>query len=234
MAEARCGRARHPARAAARRPAAAASSTPPPRPQPVARLEGYRLPDWERQGSQWRIPRSSLTPILRFADVRPSSRRMPGRRRARHALRRLPPGRRRQGGAAALPARHRRPGTTPPTSSASASARSPSRPPPIAAAAAPTATTTGSSRPCGPTSRRSTGGWRSRLRTHRHGLPADEGDPRARRGAGPGAGRPMTDPTTDAMPDATPSPPARADRRCRAPNRRCASDASRRAQPRAP
>jgi hypothetical protein len=38
-------------------------------PQPVARLEGYRLPDWERQGSQWRIPRSSLTPILRFADV---------------------------------------------------------------------------------------------------------------------------------------------------------------------
>ena len=38
-------------------------------PQPVARLEGYRLPDWERQGTQWRIPRSSLTPILRFADV---------------------------------------------------------------------------------------------------------------------------------------------------------------------
>ena len=38
-------------------------------PAPVARLEGYRLPDWERQGSQWRIPRSSLTPILRFADV---------------------------------------------------------------------------------------------------------------------------------------------------------------------
>lgn len=38
-------------------------------PQPVARLEGYRLPDWERQGSGWRIPRSALTPILRFADV---------------------------------------------------------------------------------------------------------------------------------------------------------------------
>jgi hypothetical protein len=39
-------------------------------PAPVARLEGYRLPDWERivnDGS--RIPRSSLTPILRFADV---------------------------------------------------------------------------------------------------------------------------------------------------------------------
>ena len=38
-------------------------------PLPVRRLEGYRLPDWERQGSQWRVPRSSLTPILRFADV---------------------------------------------------------------------------------------------------------------------------------------------------------------------
>ncbi|HEV8516726.1 MAG TPA: hypothetical protein VGQ47_03680 [Candidatus Limnocylindrales bacterium] len=38
-------------------------------PFPVRRLEAYRLPDWERQGSQWRVPRSSLTPILRFADV---------------------------------------------------------------------------------------------------------------------------------------------------------------------
>ena len=38
-------------------------------PAPVQRLEALRLPDWERQGSQWRIPRSSLTPILRFADV---------------------------------------------------------------------------------------------------------------------------------------------------------------------
>jgi hypothetical protein len=38
-------------------------------PQPVARLEDYRLPDWERQASQWRVPRSSLAPILRFADV---------------------------------------------------------------------------------------------------------------------------------------------------------------------
>jgi hypothetical protein len=41
------------------------SATPPP----VARLEAYRLYDWERQGSHWRVPRSSLTPILRFADV---------------------------------------------------------------------------------------------------------------------------------------------------------------------
>ncbi|MGH2511597.1 MAG: hypothetical protein ACRDGQ_02800 [Candidatus Limnocylindrales bacterium] len=38
-------------------------------PQPVQRLEAYRLPDWERQGTGWRVPRSSLTPILRFADV---------------------------------------------------------------------------------------------------------------------------------------------------------------------
>jgi hypothetical protein len=38
-------------------------------PQPVARLEAYRLPDWERQGSSARVPRSSLAPILRFADV---------------------------------------------------------------------------------------------------------------------------------------------------------------------
>ena len=38
-------------------------------PQPVQRLEAYRLPDWERQGAGWRVPRSSLTPILRFADI---------------------------------------------------------------------------------------------------------------------------------------------------------------------
>ena len=38
-------------------------------PTPVARLEAIRLADWERQGSHWRVPRSSLTPILRFADV---------------------------------------------------------------------------------------------------------------------------------------------------------------------
>jgi hypothetical protein len=38
-------------------------------PAPVARLEAYRQHDWERQGSHWRVPRSALTPILRFADV---------------------------------------------------------------------------------------------------------------------------------------------------------------------
>jgi hypothetical protein len=42
-----------------------ASATPPP----VQRLEMVRLPDWERQGQHWRVPRSSLAPILRFADV---------------------------------------------------------------------------------------------------------------------------------------------------------------------
>jgi hypothetical protein len=38
-------------------------------PVAVTRLESYRLHDWERQGNHWRIPRSSLTPVLRFADV---------------------------------------------------------------------------------------------------------------------------------------------------------------------
>jgi hypothetical protein len=38
-------------------------------PAPIVRLEAIRLADWERQGTHWRVPRSSLTPILRFADV---------------------------------------------------------------------------------------------------------------------------------------------------------------------
>ena len=38
-------------------------------PSPVTRLESVRIPDWERQGTHWRVPRSSLAPILRFADV---------------------------------------------------------------------------------------------------------------------------------------------------------------------
>ena len=38
-------------------------------PQPVQRLEDYRIGDWERQAGGWRVPRSSLAPILRFADV---------------------------------------------------------------------------------------------------------------------------------------------------------------------
>lgn len=38
-------------------------------PAPVARLEGYRVADWERLAAGAPIPRSSLTPILRFADL---------------------------------------------------------------------------------------------------------------------------------------------------------------------
>lgn len=38
-------------------------------PTPVARLEGYRLPDWENLSGRSSVPRTSLTPLLRFADV---------------------------------------------------------------------------------------------------------------------------------------------------------------------
>lgn len=38
-------------------------------PSPVARLEGYRLPDWENLSGRSSVPRTSLTPLLRFADV---------------------------------------------------------------------------------------------------------------------------------------------------------------------
>ena len=38
-------------------------------PQPVVRLESYRLADWERQGSNSSVLRSSLAPILRFAEM---------------------------------------------------------------------------------------------------------------------------------------------------------------------
>jgi hypothetical protein len=38
-------------------------------PAPVARLEGYRTPDWEHLAGRSSVPRTSLTPILRFADV---------------------------------------------------------------------------------------------------------------------------------------------------------------------
>ncbi len=47
-------------------------------PQPVQRLEAFRIADWERQGTGWRVPRSSLTPILRFADVEGFVRETPG------------------------------------------------------------------------------------------------------------------------------------------------------------
>ena len=38
-------------------------------PSPVVRLEGYRLPDWEHLPGRSSVPRTSLTPLLRFADV---------------------------------------------------------------------------------------------------------------------------------------------------------------------
>jgi len=38
-------------------------------PAPVARLESYRLPDWEHLPGRSSVPRTSLTPLLRFADV---------------------------------------------------------------------------------------------------------------------------------------------------------------------
>jgi hypothetical protein len=38
-------------------------------PQAVVRLESYRLADWERQNAGSRVPRSSLAPILRFAEM---------------------------------------------------------------------------------------------------------------------------------------------------------------------
>jgi hypothetical protein len=47
-------------------------------PGPVARLEAIRLPDWERQGNHWRVPRSSLAPILRFADIEAFVQHAPG------------------------------------------------------------------------------------------------------------------------------------------------------------
>jgi hypothetical protein len=47
-------------------------------PIPIQRLEALRLPDWERQGRDWRVPRSSLAPILRFADVEAYVQEAPG------------------------------------------------------------------------------------------------------------------------------------------------------------
>jgi hypothetical protein len=38
-------------------------------PQPVVRLESYRLADWELFRSNSKVPRSSLAPILRFAEM---------------------------------------------------------------------------------------------------------------------------------------------------------------------
>ena len=72
-------------------------------PQPVQRLEGLRLPDWERQGTNWRVPRCSLAPILRFADVEAFVQESATGGKDGTAARRLRPDRRRQGGPAPLP-----------------------------------------------------------------------------------------------------------------------------------
>ena len=50
-------------------PSPCSASTARSRPAPVQRLEMNRIADWELQGSGSLMPRSSLTPILRFADV---------------------------------------------------------------------------------------------------------------------------------------------------------------------
>lgn len=47
-------------------------------PAPVARLEGYRLPDWEHLPGRSSVPRTSLTPLLRFADVEAHVQEAPG------------------------------------------------------------------------------------------------------------------------------------------------------------
>ena len=60
----------HPPGRARRRARSSAACTRAVTPAPVARLEGYRLPDWERhRHRRGSVPRTSLTPILRFADV---------------------------------------------------------------------------------------------------------------------------------------------------------------------
>ena len=55
-----------PAAASARRPRSTRCRWPgctrAATPAPVARLEAIRLADWERQGTHWRVPRSSLDP----------------------------------------------------------------------------------------------------------------------------------------------------------------------------
>jgi hypothetical protein len=72
------------AAAAGIRPATAMDALPLSRlyasvtPKPVQRLENIRIHDWERQGRDWRVPRSSLAPILRFADVEAFVQEAPG------------------------------------------------------------------------------------------------------------------------------------------------------------
>ena len=64
--EARAARIRPPARST-RCPSRASTRRSPRRRSSASRR--YGITDWERQGRDWRVPRSSLAPILRFADV---------------------------------------------------------------------------------------------------------------------------------------------------------------------
>ena len=126
-------------------------------PQPVARLEAIRLPDWERQGNHWRVPRSSLAPILRFADIEAFVQEAPRRWQGRHAARRVPPGRRREGGPAALFEGARKAGGR---SDRAHRLRSGHHRGTNDEGRANIGTTTASSHPCEPMRRRSTGAWR--------------------------------------------------------------------------
>ena len=134
-------------------------------PAPVARLEAFRLADWERQGAHWRVPRSSL-------DADPALRRRRGLRPGDARRRRATARSSRASSRSAWPRRTSRttsrssPGPTRTSSDADRL-----RPGVIAAArprAATTATITASSRPCEPTNHRSTGAWRTPASIDRH------------------------------------------------------------------
>ena len=150
-------RLRDPAGRAARRACRSPACTRRATPQPVDRLEAIRLADWERQGDALAGP--ALQP-------RPD----PALRRRRGASSRRRPDGGKDGteldafvqiGVAKEDQPHylkviARPEADSPPSSASGSGSSP--PGPAKGGASPR--TTGSSRPCGPTNRRSTGDWR--------------------------------------------------------------------------
>ena len=112
-ADGRRARPREPAsaRRVPRTPSRSRACTRPSTPSPVQRLEALRLPDWERQGRDSRVPRSSLAPILRFADVEAFVLPAPdGGGRDGTQLDAFVQVGRRQGGPAALPQAARAPG----------------------------------------------------------------------------------------------------------------------------
>ena len=126
-------------------------------PAPVARLEAIRLADWERQGPHWRVPRSSLTPILRFADVEGFVQAAPGGGRdgtQLDAFLQIGVAKEDQPHYLKIVARPEADVDRPGRLRARASS------PPGRRRAATIATTTASSPRSGPTNRRSTGAWR--------------------------------------------------------------------------